>query len=239
MAKNILSKLASAYVWGNVIAVLIVLAFFCIGVRFGLEYYTHHGESIVVPNIIHMQYDEAKDKLKELGLQIVVSDTGYIKTLPPDCILEQSPVNGKRIKSEHVVYVTVNSAGAPTLVVPDIVDNGSFREASAMMAAMGFKLGEPEWIPGEKDWIYGLKVSGRSVKAGDRIPTDAKLVMVVGDGTRNLADSLMFSNPAIEFEAAPIEEPEYEYEVVEVPIDEDGNEIVPEQPAAPSHPAEE
>ena len=228
MFKNILTKLASAYVWGNVLAVLIVVAFLCIGVRAGLQYYTHHGESIVIPNLIHMQYDDAEDKLSELGLQIVVSDTGYIKTLPPDCILEQSPLNGKRVKSGHVIYVTINSAGAPTLVVPDIVDNGSFREASAMLAAMGFKVGEPEWIPGEKDWIYDLKIGGRSVKAGERIPTDAKLVMVVGDCTRNISDSLMFDNPAIEYEDAPIEQPEYEYELVEVPVDEDGNEIVPE-----------
>ena len=233
MPKKILSKFASAYVWGNVTAVLIVIAFLSIGVKYGLERYTRHGESIVVPNLVHMQYDDAADKLSSLGLEIVVTDTGYIKTLPPDCILEQSPINGKRVKGGRAIYVTINSAGSPTLIVPDIVDNGSYREASAKLAAMGFKVGEPEWIPGEKDWIYGLKVSGKGVKAGDRIPTDAKLVMVVGDGTRSIADSLMFNNPAIEYEDAPIEEPEYEYELVEVPIDENGDEIPQSFPITP------
>jgi beta-lactam-binding protein with PASTA domain len=238
MAKNILSKLASAYVWGNIIAVLIVITFLCIGVRYGMQSYTRHGESIVVPNLVNMQFDDAEDKLAELGLQIVVSDTGYIKTLPPDCILDQSPINGKRVKGGRVIYVTINSAGSPTLVVPDIVDNGSYRESSAKLAAMGFKLGEPEWIPGEKDWIYGLKVAGKSIKAGDRISTESKLVMVVGDGTRNIADSLMFSNPAIEYEDAPVDEQEYEYEIVEVPIDAEGEEIVPQSQAPATSVAE-
>ena len=233
MFKKILTKLASAYVWGNIIAVIIVVTFLCVGVRYGMQLYTRHGESIVIPNIVNMQLDDAEDKLSEMGLQIVVTDTGYIKTLPPDCILDQSPISVKRMKGGRIIYVTINSAGSPTLIVPDIVDNGSYREASAKLASMGFKLGEPEWIPGEKDWIYGLKIGGKQVKAGDRISTEAKLVMVVGDGTRSLADSLMFNNPAIEYENAPVDVPEYQYEIVEVPIDEDGEEIFP-QSIAPS-----
>ncbi|MBQ7422144.1 MAG: PASTA domain-containing protein [Prevotella sp.] len=221
--KNFFGKFASMYVWGNVVAVLIVIALLCIGVKYGLDLYTHHGESIVVPNLVHMQYDDAEDKLNALGLTMVVTDTGYVKTLPPDCILEQSPVDGKRVKSDHVVYVKINSAGAPTLVLPDVIDNGSFRETSAMLASMGFKLGEPEYMPGERDWIYGIKVNGRAVKTGDRIPVDAKLVIQVGDGTRSAADSLGFNND-IEFEEVEVEEPEYEYEWVEVPVEEGENE---------------
>ena len=227
MAKKILTKLASAYVWGNVIAVLIVVAMISLGIRFGLDYYTHHGESIVVPNLIHLSFEDAQDRCKALGLDMVVSDTGYVKTLPPDCILEQSPINGKRVKSDHVIFVTVNSAGAPTLVLPDVIDNGSYREASAMLASMGFKIGEPQWIPGEKDWIYGMLVNGRHVKNGDRIATDAKLVLQVGDGTRSAGEAVSFDDANIDYDDMPADEPEYEYEIVEVPVDENGNEIVP------------
>ena len=53
----------------------------CIGVRFGLDYYTLHGESIVVPNVIHKQYDEAVDIMGKVGLTIEVTDTGYVKEL--------------------------------------------------------------------------------------------------------------------------------------------------------------
>ena len=227
--KDFFGKIASAYVWGNVIAILIVIALLCIGVKYGLDFYTHHGESIVVPNIVNMQFDEAEDKLDELGLTLVVSDTGYVKTLPPDCILEQTPVEGKRVKSDHVINVTVNAASAPRLVLPDVIDNGSFREVSSMLASMGFKLGEPQYIPGERDWIYGILVNGRKVAAGDRIPKDAKLVIQVGDGTRSATDTLSV-NEEEQIEYEEVEEPDYEYELVEVPVDENGNEIITHDP---------
>ena len=231
--KSLLQKLASAYVWGNIVAIVIVVALLCIGIRFGLDYYTHHGESIVVPNIVNMQYDAAKEKLGDLGLDIMVNDTGYNQKLPPDCILEQSPIEGKRVKAGYVVYVTINSAGAPTLVLPDVIDNGSWREIRSKLLSMGFRLAEPEYIPGEKDWIYGIKVGGRRIKAGDRVSVEAKLVVMVGDGTRSVADSVNFETSGLEFEDY-VDEPEYIYEEVEVPIDYDEHKETSEPSSAPN-----
>lgn len=229
--KGLFGKFASAYVWGNVLAVFIVIAFLAIGVRFGLDYYTHHGESIVVPDIIHMQYDDAEDKLDAIGLEIAINDTGYNEKLPPDCILDQSPAHGKRVKGGYIVYVTINAASPPTLVIPDIVENGSWREVRARLVSMGFKIAEPEYIPGERDWIYGIKVNGRAVKSGDRVPVDAKIVVRVGDGTRvvTAADSL-FMKDDVEYGEREVDVPEYVYEEVEVPVDGEGNEIESDMP---------
>lgn len=221
-----MGKFASAYVWGNLVAVCIVIVFLCIGVRFGLDFYTHHGESIAVPDIVHMQYDDAGDKLSAIGLDIAVNDTGYNEKLPPDCILEQSPAEGKRVKGGYVVYVTVNAASPPTLVIPDVIDNGSWREVRARLLSIGFKIAGPEYIPGERDWIYGITVNGRHVKAGDRVQADTKIVVQVGDGTRAVsASDSVFSNTGVEYGEMEVEEPEYIYEEVEVPVDENGNEI--------------
>ena len=236
--KSLLQKLASAYVWGNVLAICIVIALLSIGIRFGLDYYTHHGESIVVPNVVNMQYDAAKEKLADLGLEIMVNDTGYNQKLPPDCILEQSPIDGKRVKGGYIVYVTINSAGAPTLVLPDIIDNGSWREVRSKLLSMGFRLAEPEYIPGEKDWIYGVKVGGRSIKVGDRVSVEAKLVVVVGDGTRSASDSVNFNTSNLEFEDY-VEKPEYVYEEVEVPIDYDEHKEKEAPATTPTEPAAE
>jgi hypothetical protein len=94
--------------------------------------------------------DEAKAEIESLHLQIVVSDTGYVKNLPPDCILEQTPANGTKVKSGHIIYVIINSASTPTLAIPDVIDNSSLREAEAKLTAMGFKLAATEYISGEK-----------------------------------------------------------------------------------------
>lgn len=92
---------------------------------------------------------------------------------------------------------------------------------------MGFKVGEPEYIPGEKDWIYGILVNGKHVQAGDRVPSDAVIVLQVGDGTRQISDTSGLKEP--EYEEVEVVEkvPKYDEveEYVEVPVDENGNEI--------------
>ena len=226
-SREFFHKFNSTYIWGNILAIVILVLILSIGVRFGLDYYTLHGESIVVPNVIHKQYDDAVDIMDKVGLTIEVTDTVYVKVLPADCILEQSPAGGKRVKSTHVIYVPINAASAPSLVIPDIIDNNSLREAQAQLLSMGFKVGEPEYIPGEKDWIYGILINGKHVQAGDRVPSDAVIVLQVGDGTRQISATAGLNEP--EYEDVEVEEkvPKYDEveEYVEVPVDENGNEI--------------
>ena len=119
-----------------------VLALVAIGVRYGLDLYTHHGEKIVIPDVKHKSFADAENILDKAGLKVVVSDTGYVKSLPPDCILEQTPVAGKIVKSGHVIYLVINS-DTPMLTLPDIIDNSSYRTARVKLISMGFKVGEP------------------------------------------------------------------------------------------------
>lgn len=191
-SKEFFSKLTSRYLIGHLAAMVTVVVLLCVGVKFGLAAYTHHGEAIAVPDIKHRLYKDACALAEGAGLSIVVADTGYVKTLPADCILEQTPAAGHRVKSGHVVYVTINASHSPTLVIPDIVDNSSYREAKAKLIAMGFALSEPRLIAGEKDWVYGVTYNGRSLNVGDRVPVDAKLVLLVGDGLRDADDSVDF-----------------------------------------------
>lgn len=184
------AKLTSRYLWGNLLAMAVVTAVVALGVRVGLDLYTHHGESIPIPNVQRKSYDTARQMLDNLGLEVVVSDTGYVKSLPPGCILAQSPEAGVQVKSGHVVYLTVNASHSPSITLPDVIDNSSLREAMARLTAIGFRLGQPEYIPGERDWVYGILADGRRVSAGDKIPVDATLVIQVGNGQRAEGDDV-------------------------------------------------
>ena len=44
-------------------------------------------------------------------------------------------------------------------------------------------------IPGEKDWVYGVKYMGRQLEMGDKIPVGATLTLLVGDGEELPADN--------------------------------------------------
>ena len=203
---NFLRKLFSNYIVRHLMAMVLVVILLCIGIGFGLDAYTHHGEGIVVPDLKGMTYEKAYALLDEKGLAIVVNDSGYNKQLPANSILAQTPAFGQKVKQGHIIYVTVNSPHSPTFAIPDIVDNSSLREAEARLMAMGFRLTAPQLIDGEKDWVYGILCQGRRISNGDRIPIDYPLTLMVGKGTFDDADSILYVEPVGESEVDEFEE---------------------------------
>lgn len=231
-SSEFINKFKSKYLWGNLMAMVVVLALLCVGVKYGIDLYTHHGEAIAIPDIRHKSFADAQRILDDAGLEIEVTDTGYVRNLPPDCILEQSPAPGERVKSGHVIYVTINAGHTPTITIPDVIDNSSLREAMAKLTAMGFKLGPPQYIPGEEDWVYGILVKGRHVVAGDKVSIDAVLTIQVGNGQRDAGDSVDFIDPVNHHD-------DFEEKEEGGGSDDDGFEVVPgtesTEPTSPPH----
>ncbi|MBO6033427.1 MAG: PASTA domain-containing protein [Prevotella sp.] len=180
--KDFFGKFVNGYLLGNLLAMALVIVALCFGVKYGLEWYTHHGEGIKVPKIEGMSFTNARTLILEDGLKILVADSGYNKKLPANCVLAQNPGPGTLVKSGHTIYVTVNSPSSPAFAIPDIVDNSSYREAEAKLTAIGFKLLPPKLVSGEKDWVYGIICRGRRVAAGDMISIETPLTLMVGNG---------------------------------------------------------
>ena len=160
----------------------LVVILLVVGVNYGLDWYTHHGESIRVPNIEGMRITKAREMMEECGLEFVVTDSGYNKRLPADCVLTQSPGAGLTVKSGHTIYVTINSSNSPSVAIPDVVDNCSYREAEAKLISLGFKVLPPQYVTGEKDWVYGVSCNGRKVSTGERISIEQPLTLLIGSG---------------------------------------------------------
>ena len=194
-ASEFFGKFRSGYLWGNLLAMVVVTVMIIVGVKYALDYYTRHGESLTVPSVKHKKVSEARRILEDLGLSTVVSDTGYVKTMLPDVVLEQSILPGEKVKEGRVIYLTVNALTTPTIALPDIIDNSSLREAMARLSAMGFKLAMPEFVPGEKDWVYGVTVDGKQKVAGDRISIEDAIVIQAGNGLRDSTDYINYIDP--------------------------------------------
>lgn len=210
--KTFVQKLCSKYIWINLALMAAVVGIILTGIYYGTSIYTHHGEIVKVPDIRNKKFVDAQRLLEDAGLVVVVSDTAYNRHLPADCILQQVPAPGTEVKSGRMIYVTINSDRKPTIALPDIIDNCSEREAVAKLKILGFKLGETQYIPGEKGWVYGVICRGRSLTTGDNVPVDAMIVLQVGNGQLNAADSLEVTDP--------VYEPEPEEEAEEDPFEE-------------------
>ena len=197
-AKEFFGKFASGFLWGNILAMVLVVVALAFGVKYGLDVYTRHGEGIEVPKVEGMVYQKARALMEERGLYLVVTDSGYNKRLPANSILIQNPGPGMKVKQGHTIYVTVNSPSSPSFAIPDVVDNSSFREAEAKLTAIGFKLTPPQQVEGEKDWVYGILCRGRRVSTGDRISIDSPLTLLIGNGHYSTEEEIDYVGPEVQ-----------------------------------------
>ena len=150
--------------WKNVLAMVVLVALFITGAYWASIFYTRHGK---------------------------VRDSIHNRNIPPGVICDQSVHAGNYVKIGRTIGLTVNSDHAPTLVLPDVADNMSYREATAKLRSMGFTLGDPEYIEGERDWVYSVKYKGYNVSVGTRIDINEPITLVVGDG-HYMMDELEF-----------------------------------------------
>lgn len=186
--KDFFSFKHNRFFWLNLIGMVIVVIGCIGGTLFWLDAYTHHGQSYVVPDIKHKSLEQAQLLLQNQQMQGIVVDSTFVKELSPGIVLEQKPEAGMRVKEGRTVYLTINTCEVPRVRIPDIIDNSSVRQAAAKLKAMKFKLTEPELVPGEQDWVYGIKYRGRKLKSGDRVPFEALLTLCIGN--THLRDSL-------------------------------------------------
>lgn len=203
--KEFFSFRANRFFWLNILAMPVVLIIGVFATLRWLDAYTRHGEGVIVPDVKHKSLPEALRTLEAEGLQGQVTDSTYVKTLPPGCVLDYNPPVNQKVKKGRIVYLTVNTLNVPLMELPDVADNSSLREAEARLLAAGFKLMPNDTVPGEKDWVYGVKLAGRVLGQRERVPQGAYLTIVVGDGrshTEIQVDTMTISiqDPASEVE---------------------------------------
>lgn len=201
--KRFFSFLTNRLFWINMGAMLATVAIIIFVLFKWMDSYTRHGQSIVVPSAQGMDVKSANTLFVEQGLKAVVGDSTYVKDKKPGSVLDQIPASGSKVKEGRTIFLTVNTHNVPMIEVPDVADNSSYRQAEARMLAAGFKMTTPEKITGEPDWVYGVKYNGKMLHAGEKVPLEATLTLVIGDGKANRE----VESDTLE-EVIPVKEPE-------------------------------
>lgn len=199
--KDFFSFKKNRFFWINIIGMVVVVIAAAWGTLTWLDSYTRHGEAHIVPNVKNKSMEEAAKLLNAENMKSVIIDSNYVKGVPAGMVLEQTPVAGARVKEGRAVYLTITTTSVPLVQLPDIIDNSSIRQAAAKLKSIGFRLTEPERVPGEQDWVYGIKYRGQELKSGDKVPNEALLTLCVGD--THLRDSLAMDSTYIELNSIP------------------------------------
>ena len=183
--KEFYQRITGRYLWGNLLAMLLTLVVVIVGVFVFLNFYTHHGETIAVPDLRGQRTEVAIRKLEALGMRAEVVDTGYNPRELADVILDQDLDPGYQVKVNRLIRLTVNAASPRPVTLPDIADNCSLREAKMRLEILGFRLTPIRRIRGGLDWVYAVEARGKEVRKGDKLNVNIPLTLVVGDGAED------------------------------------------------------
>lgn len=166
----------------NIIAIMVTGTILLFMTLLLLNLYTRHNKSVDVPQVKGLQLKEATVLLKSQGLKFVVVDSLYDRNAVPGAIIEQLPSANSRTKSGREIFLTIYSTNPPQLAVPGLVDY-SYRQAEALLTAMGFEQISIEEVPSEyKGLVKAIEYRGRALQPEEKIPAGSPLTIIVGSG---------------------------------------------------------
>jgi beta-lactam-binding protein with PASTA domain len=150
---------------------------------FYLPLVTHHGESITVPDIVGLEYDDLEEFLTDRDLRFEINtDSGYSSEYPPLSVLKQYPESGQKVKENRKIFITLNALNPPDVRMPNLVD-GSLKNAEMVLQSYGLLRGEIIYEPDPaRNAVLDQLYEGESIQEGTPIPKGSQIDLVVGDG---------------------------------------------------------
>jgi len=163
----------------GIILVLMVLFIF----YFYLPVTTHHGESITVPNIVGLVYDDLDEFLTDRNFRFEVNeDSGYNSSFPAFAVLKQYPEPGQKVKENRKIFLTLNAINPPNVRMPRLID-GSLNNAERVLESYGLLRGDLIYeADPARNAVLDQLYNDESIEEGTLIPKGSKIDLVVGDG---------------------------------------------------------
>lgn len=164
------------------IVVLTLTIYFVLGY---LNSYTLHGESVTVPNIKGLVYDDAVGKLEEEGFRYELVDSIFDRTKKPGEVVVQIPTPESQVKEGRKIYITINARSKKTIkLFLDNVISGSSTLRGAMdnLGSYDVIVDSIQYVDYQyNDIVLGvLDYKGKSLKSEDLVYAGTRLIIKVG-----------------------------------------------------------
>ncbi len=182
MSSKLFEFLTSRVFFRNVAILIIamIIGFFSLNAM--LNNYTHHGESISVPDLTGLEISKLDSILVTHGFLYKVIDSLYDGERIPGTVIDQDPAPKSKVKENRTIYLTINAVNPPDVKMPDLVDV-SFRQAQAMLQSYGLVTGDVVYRSDlAKNAVLEQLYKNRTIKPGTMIPKGAVIDLVLGDG---------------------------------------------------------
>jgi beta-lactam-binding protein with PASTA domain len=151
-------------------------------ITYWMSSYTHHGKTVTVPNFKGVKIVMLDKFVEDKNVNYQIADSIYDPKAAKGVVVRQEPEAEAAVKDGRVVYLYVTSILPPRIAMPKLIDR-SLRQATAMIASYGLKLGKTEYIPNQcTNCILDQLVKGKSTPPGTFIPKGTTVDLIIGKG---------------------------------------------------------
>jgi len=164
----------------NLIIAVIITIFLILIIMFSIRVYTHHGESITVPDFSGMLEEQVQNILKKNELNYQVTDSLYVMEEKPGAIIGQFPVKGSHVKSGRTIFFTICARKPEQVYVPKLTDI-SLRQAMNILSRIGLNVGTITYVPSEYPNLVLSQTQGvKDIKQGSKVNKGTEINLTVG-----------------------------------------------------------
>ncbi len=165
----------------NILLIAIVIFLIIQGMLFWLNTYTRHGESVSVPDLSGLTFDQLSVTLSNTDLFYEITDSIYSEEFPRGVVILQNPLPGKQVKEGRTIFLTVNSL-LPEMVPMPALTGKSRRIAVPVLEISGLELEALEYKQDESctDCVVDQLYKGETIAPGTKIRKGEKIVLVLG-----------------------------------------------------------
>ena len=157
---------------------LIVLIFLFNSVLMPL--YVKHTKLVKVPNVVGMNFVDAKRLIEEAGLDVKQGDLRYDESKPVGIILDQNPLAEQFVKSGRRVYLIV-CGGEQLIDVPKLTGK-TLRDAKFTLEQRNLNIGE---VAKKFSYDYAEDiVISQIIQPGSRVKKNTKVDLIISNGAQ-------------------------------------------------------
>lgn len=151
-----------------------------------LNVYTHHGESINVPDFKGLPITKLDEIAVKSHVRYLIVDSVFDAKIARGIVLKQEPEFNAQVKEGREVYLYVSASLPPEIIMPKLVDR-SLRQAITMIFSHGFKLGKIDFVADEcRNCVLEQRVNGKIVPAGKIVAKGGVVDLTAGRGLKDI-----------------------------------------------------
>lgn len=167
---------------GVAVAISLILL---LGTMLSLKIYTHHGKTIIVPDLTGLTMEEVGDVTSSRHLRFEVVDSVFSTEMPRGTVIKQNPNASSRVKRNRNIFLTMNAVTQEMVSMPQLIGL-SFRQARLALQNAGLTQGAIQYRPDfAKNNVLQQMHNDTVINEGTVIAKGAVIDLVLGMGLSN------------------------------------------------------